>query len=189
MLQRYRARRCFVDRFLLRTGKTLKIQRGRGTDFPGGERRGKGRRPPSGLAAYTLGKIEDRQRVTISPDHELAFVVDVDKRAAGVLAGNGLGVRTLLRASLLGMVLVDPTPHQKGEIDRVTKQGAQIVDWRLSALQVVPGGFDHIGEALAVFTRFPHELENQEIKKTQGPKALKVRRHVAWLSLLKNRRA
>lgn len=184
MRQRSRARRCFVDRFLLRTGETLKIQRSRGTDFPGGERRGKGRRPPGGLAAYALGKIEDRQRVAIGPNHELAFVVGVDKRAAGVLAGNGLGVRTLLRASLLGMVLVDPTPHQKGEIDWASKERAQIVDWSLGALQVVPGGFDDIGEALAVLTRFPHELENQEIEKTQGPQALKVRRQVARLSLL-----
>jgi hypothetical protein len=43
--------------------------------------------------------------------------------------------------------------------------GTEIVDRCLGKLQVVPGGFDDVGEALAVLTRLAHEFEKQEIKK------------------------
>ena len=69
----------------------------------------------------------------------------------------------------------DLTAQLATEIDRAAQQSAQVVDRGIGGLQVVPRGFDNIGETLALFTRFAHEFENQEINKTQGPQPLKIR--------------
>lgn len=54
----------------------------------------------------------------------------------------------MLLFACLFRILVDGSTVQEVGIDGVAKQGAQVVDGRLSELQVVPSGFDDIGEAL-----------------------------------------
>lgn len=74
-----------------------------------------------------------------------------------------------------------------GEVDRCSEQRPQVADRMFGFSQVLPRGFDNVGEALSVGARLAHEFEDQKFTKSQRAKAGQILRKASWLSLLSSR--
>lgn len=145
--------------------------------------------PARRLSPDALLRVVHDHRLAFRINHVFAPTFGIDEGLAGVGACHQLSVRRAFKALLFLAPGCHPLTQLMREIDRAAKQGAEIVDRCPGILQVLPRRFNDIRQAFAVLTRFAHKFENQKIKETQGPQALKVQRHLPRLSLLKRGRA
>lgn len=128
--------------------------------------------------------IVDDDRVGCAGDRDEAGVGNIDKHVSSTLEHGGVDTRgacLLFGQSFCGESL---GTYLMSKINRGPEQGAKIAYRALRISQVLPGGFNYVGEQLCLRLRFSHEFKNQKLTKTQTQQALEIHWELSWLSLL-----
>ncbi len=144
--------------------------------------------PVRRLTSHAFARLENRECVPVVTDHVCRLAASIHKPLTCTFPGRTFTVGLLNNLGLHFDDRLRLLAEQVREVDWVAQQGAQIANRTLGSLEVLPRDFHDIREALAMLTCFSHEFEDQEIKKPQGPQALKIRRHLPRLSLLRRSR-